>query len=1372
MINQKSFNLPTTSNLIKISPILFLSNIYCDHFLYRSVLFLLFSRFAIPQLTTLETTKLNMTKRGRPFIDESPETHNKRRAELNRTRQRKHRAENVERKLTQKQLSQRASVLAVLPTDDEPPITNPALNLRVDETIIRPDNNIDEEIVAAQLDPNQFSNNPEIPFYNDLDVYPSDQDDFSLPESRQQSPNLPNDTASSPLLPLSSPNILRASQQPPTTWRTQPDISDEPQSQISDYIPSQNFRQPNPNHDTNCASDFHNSDNELPDVNDLIGARDIRTVLPRTTPYSISNTATRRYPISSPKYSNSPHTKPTIPIQIERTTDSRFQILTPPSKQSESEEVSPFIPNSEQSESEEVSPFIPKSEQSESEEVSPFIPKSEQSEPEEVSPFIPNSGQSELKQGNPRSVVEEFHASSVDDRAEEQEDSQEEENVVDECESTAAKLFDYIVDFPGCTARQHLDISTAHNTNHNGKHYGLNVIGSMSIPSALANERFLKNQRPAQNVIDGACFNKRYCGYGPRETTPRSLCLHAEKSLPQTPSTTFDVDSFIGFASSLAFALKGLHYSPTPRFDQNIKTDLHLTTRATFTLEDGTVVQQDQQIKDTPHIYFGQVAGARHINIYILFPKLSTKSSHFQALTAKQLERWSDKILRPAIDSQCPSDVLQHYPASYNHAETAATAKYLETRSAPTSTLGIRTGIHHFLAPQYLVNVWQQICDITATTDGLKDFGDPLLFFSAKGLKLQYKRPTAGDCIRYFKSDLDTHIDRAYIFRHNFFVDFAKETCPPGHSGSADPVCAGSEPQVLLWRRCCLETSVSKLYGKERRGLHQYYNVAMMRDACNLTSVPNKGDPLRKGGLLYTQLYSSYKELGDAAKVYPFANENLEILAVDPAVRDTAARVARSNAPDEQILRNAYTASKKRLHEGLSASSKKSFGVRQEHRVSWPLFEQLNLRFEAQAQPAEAVDVTQPPLHVWVITTESFIRYLWQNVNKFAAAFEMVEAANPDRYISWDRTLLMAAFLRCLRFAFAAHNFKRESALWSERRRAKPSDPNSAMVCGLGFARTLNEHGYCWIQPIIDWKQQSFKTSCRKEILFGSKLLQARYHKNHDVIKDWRDDNIQLDECDHWMRRFRSPEARESIILHAIHICLRNFRVDVLTAFARHDQSIKRHDIERMYQGEISLCHTHLTELLGKEPRMYASNRSNMKDFQTLFDTFFGETTPSTRRLHGRALPYRTAYNKARNLFTTHSKDPSPEAAWRKVFAKELITYNWMFPVPDLTNGVLCIKQHGLSPAWWSVMFTGAPTSIKDVFNPGKVRFGKKSFHPGSPRPFPERYLTWSEEQWETYLENKQRRSGNPAPPATASAYGGPAMEGHHDTFQEEEMVA
>ncbi|KAF2092374.1 hypothetical protein NA57DRAFT_50343 [Rhizodiscina lignyota] len=64
----------------------------------------------------------------------------------------------------------------------------------------------------------------------------------------------------------------------------------------------------------------------------------------------------------------------------------------------------------------------------------------------------------------------------------------------------------------------------------------------------------------------------------------------------------------------------------------------------------------------------------------------------------------------------------------------------------------------------------------------------------------------------------------------------------------------------------------------------QYFELNMLRDACSLTSVPPARSKLRQGGLVYSQFYASVKEVWDAAKQMPFANSDLEDLAIDPAV--------------------------------------------------------------------------------------------------------------------------------------------------------------------------------------------------------------------------------------------------------------------------------------------------------------------------------------------------------------------------------------------------------------------------------------------------------------------------------------------------------
>jgi hypothetical protein len=58
----------------------------------------------------------------------------------------------------------------------------------------------------------------------------------------------------------------------------------------------------------------------------------------------------------------------------------------------------------------------------------------------------------------------------------------------------------------------------------------------------------------------------------------------------------------------------------------------------------------------------------------------------------------------------------------------------------------------------------------------------------------------------------------------------------------------------------------------------------MLRDATGLTSLTPATSVLREGGLLYSQIYSSVKEVIDATKTYPFQNNTLKVMALDPHI--------------------------------------------------------------------------------------------------------------------------------------------------------------------------------------------------------------------------------------------------------------------------------------------------------------------------------------------------------------------------------------------------------------------------------------------------------------------------------------------------------
>ena len=47
-------------------------------------------------------------------------------------------------------------------------------------------------------------------------------------------------------------------------------------------------------------------------------------------------------------------------------------------------------------------------------------------------------------------------------------------------------------------------------------------------------------------------------------TYPAHICLHEEASQVEA-EVAYDIDSYLSFASSLAFARQGIHYQPAPQ---------------------------------------------------------------------------------------------------------------------------------------------------------------------------------------------------------------------------------------------------------------------------------------------------------------------------------------------------------------------------------------------------------------------------------------------------------------------------------------------------------------------------------------------------------------------------------------------------------------------------------------------------------------------------------------------------------------------------------------------------------------------------------------------------------------------------------------
>lgn len=319
------------------------------------------------------------------------------------------------------------------------------------------------------------------------------------------------------------------------------------------------------------------------------------------------------------------------------------------------------------------------------------------------------------------------------------------------------------------------------------------------------------NQYPTPNA---AQWSSMFCGVsdpGSGNTAPPgNVCLHMEQTQAMSPDISFDIDSFLGFASSLGVARNGLLHQPSPQPWQNLATDVHFGFEATETDSntDGSTNLRFAMLRDVPHLFLGRLAGAENITIHIFFPHLETPPG-ISILTNAQLARWTDKILYPAIYKYHPAHFTQHLPSGYQHAQANSRARRVEARK--TQSLGYQTqqAISYFLPPEHLVSIWKDIHDTITCTPGVHDFRGAQIYLSGKGVKLQFKttlsRPSMLDAINHFHAYTEQTLNLGYIQFDRFYVDIGKEICPPDTSLTSEQLAHNIEPQVYSWKRCCLE---------------------------------------------------------------------------------------------------------------------------------------------------------------------------------------------------------------------------------------------------------------------------------------------------------------------------------------------------------------------------------------------------------------------------------------------------------------------------------------------------------------------------------------------------------------------------------------
>ena len=581
-------------------------------------------------------------------------------------------------------------------------------------------------------------------------------------------------------------------------------------------------------------------------------------------------------------------------------------------------------------------------------------------------------------------------------------------------------------------------------------HHGLSEVSrDRRFPSVLALEGLLTPEQLAQERVPSASqWEAMFCGVPVRgsQRFPKNVCLHKEQTQGIEPQVAYDVDSFLGFWRTLAAAKQGIQYQAASTSQQNLQTDVHLETNMFTSSGDSDQPARAslRMLRDVPHFQLGRVFGATNITVHVLFPHLplAPGRDRFISMTQAQLARWTDGVMHPAIWRFYPAYHTQHLPATYADAWMASKAHQVEGRKVETASYQSQRAIVHHIRPEYLQGVWEAMLEIISDTPGLADFREPQLFFNAKGTKMSFQslpvKPTLLDVMEHFESYLEPVMDLRLVDLDRFYVDVGKEICPhvsllPGQDAHRE-----QEAQVYSWKRCCLEEYMQWMYdgnppSNKAQG-QRYYHQNMLFEASSLTSVTPKLSQLRRGGLIYSQFYGSVKEITDAYKCKPFENDGMEEMALDPQIRRGAQSIAGGHRRETRIITQAYLESKKRAQGALRRSKGRSFGIREEHRITWELFQRLKTSLEAHDRSQLEMTLPDCPSYAWPVRTEVYLDFLWRSADKFATGFEVVRARCGRDMIPWGSTTMMIAFLRCLRFVMGGNQLRQEPALWWSKR--------------------------------------------------------------------------------------------------------------------------------------------------------------------------------------------------------------------------------------------------------------------------------------------------------------------------------------------------
>jgi hypothetical protein len=739
----------------------------------------------------------------------------------------------------------------------------------------------------------------------------------------------------------------------------------------------------------------------------------------------------------------------------------------------------------------------------------------------------------------------------------------------------------------------------------------------------------------------------------------------------------------------------------------NLDADIHFGLKVPSYNKRGVLTQKYAPLHKIPHYCFGSVIGMESLLMFVFFPALHLESDyeHSTYLSKQDQELWYDVILAPAISRTIQSsNILTHLPATARIAEGDATAMSAESFARKESSR--EQLLKHALQPQYLDALWSQILATIAEDPGCHRFHGVSLFMHAKNTKLRSMKVDGGLNVAYesWAQSWSQATDPQFYNQDRTFVDLAKQTTSEDSALPYDQIPADHEAEVFLWKRCCLEA-----YKQTRIALNPdgslakgnpkctTYPWATMRDTVGQTlfAVPHGRES--QDGLIYSQFYVLIKTPFDTSKVYVFDNDSLENLALDPGYIRSLHQEGRGITFSKGVCEFGYLHSKKRAYDNLVDNQWKSYGIREEHRISLTMMEEIAQQWRQWDLYDDEPDAGRPPLPYYIVPTKALLGFLYAQINKYCFLFEHVLAHTAMTY-SLPETIIMVTALRALRFCYGSNLLQRESLLYKDRYE-HVRDQKPVVKEGLGMQETMIRCGLGWFLPKINWATWRLASPHGENILVGNMLMHEEYKRRWRAVKDLRDVYIRFNQAESWYERYQ-VQHRKSLLstwLEYLHVLnLEQFDADIWKAMLKsHTRSPELTPDTVKQKEDIQFCHRYMKRMFAidgviSSPHFVTGNKMRFERVADLLDFLFLWDDGQERRGWGNK-PYRVILQKSFELIERRLGYRSAEK-WLDEFFHLVRLTHWVLPYPSNTAFISSTKtsrSQGLKSRmmWFSAVY-------------------------------------------------------------------------------------